>query len=739
MLNKIVIFFLTLGALNFVSATSIDNGAISGYIFDKTNNEPLPGVNIVVKGTLLGAVSDQNGNFKIEHIPVGQYQIIAQMIGYQSVEEEVHLKTNQIVYLEIGLKPEILKGEAIVVTGTRMPRYLKDSPIKTDVVTIEEINRINPSNFLEATQSIIGVDPSIECSICNASTISLQGLPGRYTQVLIDGIPLFSSLGQTYGYLELPANLIDQLEIIKGANSVLYGSDAIAGIINIRTVEPSFVPKMNFETQLGQYGQKKITGSASFKPGNVGVLISGEFYNIKPVDRDQDGLTEFAGNTRSFLNGKMSFQLSKKTQLKIRINGLSEERQGGAIAESRSFIETIDSLTFRNFTESILSKRFDVVSEFKHNFSLKNELIVKSGYTTLFQDSDYEGFVYVATQNLTFNEIQFNRKFSTKLNLTTGLAYRTEDLNENTAIHPYHYKTTSLFSQLDYSPTSSTEIVGGLRFDHHNIYGMIFTPSFILKNSINSLWTVRLSYGEGFKAPTTFYELDHGTGAKYKYHTKYLAKKAESSKSINLSLDFTRQNQNLSFSLFYHRINNYINAYNDYITQSFVVKNIEQPSSFYGLELNYNNVFFNKLYLTLGYIFERYQLADGVLGHARPEQKFKWLLNFDDVFRNTSINLNGQLTGPMKLREVYGIALNKDGSTKLKNSPPFLVINGEISYSVNNSVRFALGAKNLFDFQQNDIESPLIYDESGALTDVIYIWGPLLGRTIYARCSISIE
>jgi len=250
MYSKFVKIFFLLITLNMLNAGVHNNGLIEGRVSEKNSNIPLAGVNIIIKGTMFGAISDKNGNFKMENIPAGKYLMQVQMIGYHTIEKEIEVKKSHIIYLQFELAPEIIKGEAIVVTGTRTPRYVKNSPVKTEVVTKEEIKRLNPTNFLEATQSIIGIESTTECSICNASSISIQGLPGRYTQVLIDGIPFFSSLGQTYGYMELPANFIDQLEIIKGANSVLYGSDAIAGIVNIRTIEPSSVPKMNLETQL---------------------------------------------------------------------------------------------------------------------------------------------------------------------------------------------------------------------------------------------------------------------------------------------------------------------------------------------------------------------------------------------------------------------------------------------------------------------------------------------------------
>ena len=736
-----------LGANNLHAVTTENDEAvkpkyvsgIKGVVKDATTREPLPGANVTLEGTQMGAATNRNGEFLISGVPYGRYIVKATMMGYEPREIEILLNVSTYTEVQFRLKPMAVQGKAVVVTGTRVPRYLKDTPVRTNVITKEEIKRRNPVNVLNATKYVVGVDPQIECSICNASSISIQGLPGRYTQVLIDGMPIFSSLGQTYGYMELPASIINQIEIVKGASSVLYGTDAIAGIVNIRTSNPSPFPMINLESQIGQYGEKRMTGVASYKRKTIGLLVNGEYYHINPVDRNGDGISEFTGTTRAYMSGKLVIQKNLNTDLKLRVSGLTEERQGGALSASQSFIEVLDQPDLRAFSESILTRRTDAALIFNHRFSGTNQISYKLSLTRHFQDSDYEGFVYVGDQLMTYNDFQWNYRISPHQLLTSGLAFRTERLKENVAISAYNYKIASIFGQYDWTPNPLFESVIGLRLDRHNVYGKIATPSLSLKALLSDHWTARLTLGKGFRAPTSFYELDHGTGAKYKYNTRYLANKAEQSKSVTFSLDYEKKAVNFSLSPFYHRIDNYITAYNDYSSKSFIVENVTSPSSIYGIEMNYSRFLLPGLFMTIGHIWERYNMAPNVLGFARPENRFKWSLDYDFPKWNISLNADGQITGPMKLRRVYGLSYNADGTTKLKKSPTYSLVNVELSKRFKNGFKWIVGAKNLLDFQQSDVESPLMYNKNGELGDVVYIWGPLLGRKIYTSISIDLE
>ncbi len=723
-----VLALLKIGQVEAAPGTG--SAVVTGKVVDSNTGEPLPGANVFLVGTAIGSATDERGAFRIVGVPLGHYTLQASMIGYRPAKVALSVASEKTYVVNFELHPITLRGKTIVVTGTRTARYVKDTPVYTEVVTTEEIRRRNPRDFLEATRYVAGVDPQVECSVCNTASISIHGMPGRYTQVLVDGVPLFGSLGQVYGYMQIPPSLISQMEVVKGSSSVLYGSDAIAGIVNIRTREPHTVPEVEANVELGSYGERRLGGVAAYRQDDLGLVVNGEYYGVQPVDRNGDGITEFTGSARTYMNAKLHLDLSGNTWLNVRASGLQERRQGGRVSSTGSFIETIDVPDWRGFSESILTERNELMADAEHKLAGGGEVAFRAALTRHFQDSDYEGFVYVGKQWIGYAETQWNQPLNRRHQITAGASYRWEKLDENAAIMPYDYRTVSLFMQEDWRPSVKFEAVAGVRWDYHNVYKHILTPSFTAKWQPTAEWTARFTLGRGFRAPTAFYELDHGTGAKYKYNTKYLARKAEQAWSATWSLAYDRFDQHLTASLFWHHLDNYIAAHNDPLQKAFIVENVEAPSTIAGAELNYSRQFATGLGLTLNYVLEHYSMAPGTLGYARPEQRVKWTLDYAPLGGPLRVSLDGEVTGPMKLREVYGLAYNRDGSPKRANSPWYTVVNAEIARRLDSGVEISFGVRNLFDFTQSDVESPLMYDDQGNLGDVIYIWGPLLGRQV---------
>lgn len=736
------LLFIIITAIYFSSPSQLFSQEyfnINGHVRDLQTGEALAGVNVFFLNTNYGAATDEKGYYLIQNVPADDYILRAQMIGYATAERKIKFNSIKVIEVNFYLESASLKMETIVVTGTKTPRYLKDAPVRTEVVTSHEIERRNPVNFMEAVSSINGVEQQIECSICNASNISLQGMPGRYTQVLINGMPQFSSLGQMYTYMQLPANFIEQIEIIKGSKSSLYGTDAIAGIVNIRTKRPTYSPRLNLTGLVGGNNERRFNGVGSYRQNELGILLAGEYYGIDAYDGNNDGITEFTNNNRGFFNGKIDYEFNKSTSLDFTFSAINDKRQGGAVAMSRSFIETIDSAELRNFSESILTQRIDVSTMITRKFGDKTTLYLKSAYANHFQDSDYEGFIYVADQDMTYNELQADFILSDIHQILAGTAYRTEDLNENAAISEYHYRIFSLFAQYSFMPSPIFEGVFGARLDNHNIFNNVATTSINLRFQPIENWNLRLNFGQGFRAPTTFYELDHGSGSRYKYNIQYLAKEAEKSNSYSFSIDYAQRSHILSFSAFYHRIHNFITAFNDSESQSFIVENVKSPSSIYGIEASWSKSFFKSVSVSAGYIYKKYKISPELLGFARPNHKFKWSFDIDLDAAGLDLKFDGSIFGKMNLQEVYGEAYNKDLTPKMNQSPAYAVFNAEASKSLSELLKLSLGVKNIFNYRQIDKESPLMYDENGEFGDVVYIWGPMYGRKIYAQLSLSLN
>ncbi len=229
---RIYLIIIFLFSLNIIQS---QNSTIKGTIY--TENEVLPFATIKIKENKKGTTSDIDGNYMIENLRSGKYTIIASYVGHISQKKEIHLNKDQIITVNFSLGSSATLDE-VVITGTMKPTYVSASPIKIDVITSKEINTYLPavaSSIIESVQLINGVQEVIACGICYTNSISINGLGGSYSAILMDGTPICGSLASVYGLNGIPNMIIERVEVIKGPNSTLYGSEAVAGVINIIT------------------------------------------------------------------------------------------------------------------------------------------------------------------------------------------------------------------------------------------------------------------------------------------------------------------------------------------------------------------------------------------------------------------------------------------------------------------------------------------------------------------------
>ncbi|HMT28211.1 MAG TPA: carboxypeptidase-like regulatory domain-containing protein, partial [Bacteroidia bacterium] len=217
--------------------------AISGIV--TTNGIPVPFANIGIYGTTMGTVSDENGKFLIDKLQSGSHEIRVSYIGYEDWTRTVTISKNEtIISIRVNLKPGSKLLDEIVITGTRGEKRRLDSAIPVNILTSKVLESTQSLNLSEGLSFQPGIRIEKDCQTCNYTQVRMNGLPGAYSQILINSRPLFSSLAGLYGLEQLPTSMIERVEIVKGGGSVLYGSNAIAGTINIITKDPD---SKNFE------------------------------------------------------------------------------------------------------------------------------------------------------------------------------------------------------------------------------------------------------------------------------------------------------------------------------------------------------------------------------------------------------------------------------------------------------------------------------------------------------------
>jgi len=652
-----------------------------------------------------------------------------------------------------------------VVTGTRTERRVKDVPVKTEVVPQKRIEAKGAVNLAQALKGEVGIKVDNQCSLCNTTSVRLSGMPGRYTLLLIDGIPMFSSLGTTYGFVFMDAADVKRLEIVKGAASVLYGTDAMGGVINVITQEPSRRGKAELRVEGGMYGYYNLAGRTSIRRGRIGLSLVASHTGEDKIDADGDGISEFAAYTRTAAAMSARYKFPCGAKLMFRLAGLQEQRQGGGLG---GFLSVLDDWKphavplvqsgSRALSESILTRR--VESALRFRIKLPHHMWSESAASLVYhlQDSDYEGTVYRGTQYMGYVSEVVGWKAHRTYDLLGGVSYRVESLDENVAVGEYVYHMPGVFVQGDWKFAKWGEFVHGLRYDWHNKFGNVFTPKATFKFVPHRIVTIRTGVGTGFRAPTTFFEYEHGVRPQG-YHILMDADKAETAVNANLSVTaswkrWIKATVEQSFTQVRNPISVAITDNGD-----MQVYNVQDPLYVWATELQLRSHPWRYLDLDVGYGFYHYEDKGGAMVSAPPVHQFTWTFTFDYRPSGTKAVVTGEVYSPMELRKVYGFgyaakpgtrgteyldSANADTTHPMpERSPWWGMVNVRIEQAVFKHLVLYLGVDNLLDYKQVDHQSPLFYPAAGpgaapGPLNVVYIWGPLRGRFIYGGLKVKL-
>jgi len=648
----------------------------------------------------------------------------------------------------------IEEDDEIVVTGTKTKKLLKETPVKTEVVTRKEIERTGATTLTEALAHKTGVRVDNQCSICNATSIQLSGLPGRYTLLLIDGFPVFSSLGQTYGMLNVEAAQIERIEIVKGASSILYGTDAIGGVVNVITRAPG---KHDFATMTGQYGSYnsyRLSGAASVSRNRLAALITMAHATHDSIDRDGNGISEYAGYARTTGSATLRWKAAARTAVLLRLAAAQETRQGGGMG---SFISVLTDPERRALTESVLTRRLEAGVRVEHGFTKDFDGHLLAGYTWHDQDSDYEGELYRGKQHIVIAQGELVGRVHPKVELIGGIPYRLEMLDENLAEDDYHHHMVGAFLQADWHALEAFEVVGGFRYDYHTEYGSVYTPRVALKYAASPWLTLRTGFGTGFRAPTTFYEYAHGVRPEG-YTLKNDADRAETSMTATLSATFDAGKYlNATLEGAWTRVADPI-AVEVTDAGDVATMNMDGTLQVISAEAQLRSAPLRWLGLEAGYGYYHYRDEAGALATAPPSQQITAGFDFNAAKVGFKASVGLDVFAPMDLEAVYGEGYNIKpaadsvtgwtdetnadlDSPKRSTSPWYSLVNVRAQQRLARGLYLYAGVDNLLDMHQADNEGPLYFpaadDGSATPADVVYIWGPMRGRYVYGGLKVD--
>lgn len=418
-----------------INAQNKTDVMLFGDVKSAETKEHIPFSTITVKGINLGTVADLSGHFKLPHLPVGKVTLIVQSMGYKSQEHHIETEKGQTINLFFELEEDVLNIQQVVVTGTRTEHFIKDVPVRTEVITAQAIENKNAGNLYQALEGIPGIRVENQCSYCNFTMIRMQGLGAEHTQVLIDGQPMYSGLAGVYGLQQLSTVDVDKIEVVKGAGSALYGSGAIAGAINIVTKEPGFVPQTSLGLQMGNYGTHRfdINSSMRNEKGNVGLSIHAQRYGEGVIDqtgtgfnrsevRKQDGISDrvLTNLTNAGFGLYINNAFLNNDQLVLRGKSVFEKREGGTLVDDYFRNPLTDG------TENITTDRYEASMAYKKTIGQWSELNFNLAFVNHNRNATNDSYLgdYMATHADSIPDLRDMRPYlAVENSLTSTLSY----------------------------------------------------------------------------------------------------------------------------------------------------------------------------------------------------------------------------------------------------------------------------------------------------------------------------
>lgn len=729
----------------FCLRTWTQEATVSGHV--SSEGQAIPFANIYLKNTKIGSATDEFGNYSLNNVDAGTYTLIASIMGYAPFEQRISIVKNQQLVFDIEMAPVAESLDEMVVTGTLKAVSRSESPVPVEVYSPTFLKQNPTANIFEALQNVNGVRPQINCNVCNTGDIHINGLEGPYTLVLIDGMPIVSGLGTVYGLMGIPNSLIEQIEIVKGPASSLYGSEAVGGLINIITKNNLEAPDFAADTFLTGWGEYNLDVGAKIDVGKkANVLLGLNYFNFDQlVDNNGDNFTDLTIQDRISVFQKWGFQRKDNRIFSLAGRYFYEDRWGGELQWTPEF-RGGDEI----YGESIYTSRWEILG--KYQLPLEEKVLFSFSYNDHSQNSVYGDTPYLADQRIGFAQMTWDKKVG-RHDLLLGTSLRYNFYNDNTPATPLADEVwiPSLFLQDEVALANKHSLLMGLRYDYDNRHGAIYTPRTAYRFKITDNDILRLNAGTGFRVVNLFTE-DHAalTGARDVIVTEAL----EPERSVNVNLNYLKKIYgsngtfaSLDASAFYTRFSNAILPDYDTNPNQIIYDNLDGFSESQGISANLDVVFPNGFKFLLGATFQDVsQTENGVKTRQILTESYTGTWNLGYTFQNLKLTVDytGNLYGPMRLPTL--------GETDPRSdySPLWSIQNVQFTYKGLKDMEIYGGIKNLLDWTPNrgnpfiiarandPFDREVVFDSNGipvatpnnpnALTfDPSYVYGPNQG------------
>ena len=738
--------------------------------------EHIPFASIVIRGTTIGTATDETGHYRIVNIPEGTYTVAAIALGYSTAEKEITIKAGQTLELNFKMSEDAIGLDEVVVTGDRNEQRRKESSVVVNTITPKIFSMTQSVVLSEGLNFSPGLRMENNCQNCGFTQLRMNGMEGPYSQILINSRPIFSGLAGVYGLELIPSNMVDRLEVIRGGGSALYGSNAIAGTVNLILKDPinnSYELGLNSGFNgvgMGLSGGVTPDNSVNFSATAVssdvktGLSVFGFVRDREPFDANDDSFSELASIGNTSIGARAFHRFGSRSKVAVDFFNIREDRRGGdrhkyplheaGIAEAIKHNITTGAITFDQFFRDL-----DMLSVFvsaqqvnRDSYYGANQSLSDYGFTndlTYTAGAQYK-LMLDNTKMIFGVENQGGNLKDTKLGYpdyenaeVVGNSIISIPHTENMLVADQTQNTTGVFGQIDYT-YGNFKTTAGLRYDHYtisdkenqnsDITGNVLSPRVTAMYNLNDKIQARLSYARGFRAPQIFDEDLHieTSGSRKVVHKNSANLKQETSNSFMASLDINQSigstNANLLIEGFYTMLNNpFANDFGDPDANGVVVYtrvNAEDGATVKGINSELNVVPTTSLMFRAGFtvqqsLFEAEQEFNERSFFRTPDSYGFFTADWKPI-KSFGVSATGTYTGSM-LVPYFG------ANEELRESDPFFDLGVKLTYNVKiNGATLQLfgGMKNIFNSYQSDFDLGIDRDPG-------YVYGPNQPRMIY--------
>lgn len=727
-----------------------------GHVTDKTTGEHMAYINVRLEGTTIGVMTDATGHYFIKNIPQGTYTVVATSLGYASFEREVTLYPGESQELNFSILPEHFSLDEVVVTSNRNVTTRRMAPSLVKVLDVSTLSKVNAACIAEGLNFQPGVRVEDNCQNCGFQQVRINGLDGHYSQILIDSRPIFSALSGVYGLEQIPANMIERVEVVRGGGSALFGSSAVGGTVNIITREPlhnsasASHTSTNFSGSNAWDNNTMLNASLVTDNGKAGVYIYGQHRQRDAYDHDGDGFTELPMLRGITIGTRAYYKTSLYSKLTFEYHGINEKRRGGdnlhlppheaMIAEQTEHSINGGGINFDYFTPDYKNKLNVFVSLQNTN---------RDSYYGAGQDLSAYGFTHDLT---TVAGAQYMHSFDKFLfmpaEMTAGIEYNYDALSDDAPGYDRYIDQKVHIGSAYFQNEWKNERWGfliGARLDKHNLVkNLIFSPRVNLRYNPTKDINIRLSYSEGFRAPQAFDEDLHimAVGGEVSLIVLDPNLKEEKSRSVSASVDIYENIGSVPTNFL-------LEGFFTDLSDAFVMEHIGSDATgnaiiqrrnggggqVFGVNFEGRAAVSSWLEAQLGLTWQRSLYKTPEVWSEDPDveaahEMFRtpdWYGFLTCTFKPThhlAIDLSGTYTGEMWVQHLAGY-IEKD---RLERTPDFFNANVKVAYDFDLSSELTLqlhaGVQNIFNAYQKDFDK-------GPDRDSGYIYGPSTPRSYF--------